>query len=65
MKKFVVFNECQIQSFFVISELKFITVNEHFEIAKVTMILAFVKNAKFFNKIIFSKEVIYLQLYLL
>jgi len=41
-----VFHECQVQGFFEILELKFTFVNEHFKISKVTLKLAFVKNAK-------------------
>ncbi len=33
---FGVFHECQVQGFFVILELKFVFVNEHFKITKVT-----------------------------
>ncbi len=38
--------KCQVQGFFEILELKFTFVNEYFKISKVTMKLAFVKNAK-------------------
>jgi len=41
-----VFHECQVQGFFEILELKFISVNEYFKILKVTKKLALVKNAK-------------------
>ncbi len=54
IKKVGVFHGCQFQGLFVILELKFIFVNEHFKISKVTPKLALVKNAKkFFIKLIY------------
>ncbi len=45
IRKNGVFHESQVQGFFEILELKFTFVNEHFKISKVTLKLAFVKNA--------------------